>query len=77
MKIKILLVIATVFLLTGCNKTIWDTTYTYKTAYCNYGGEQFELEIRQWNDYGGEQIQVKDYNGDVYLISANNCYLKG
>lgn len=71
---KILLLILPVLLITGCNRQVFDFKYTYNKAYCNYNGDKFELNIDKWNDYDGEQIQIKS-NGKTYLISANNCYL--
>lgn len=71
---KILLLIGPVLLITGCNRQVFDFKYTYNKAYCNYNGDKFELNIDKWNDYDGEQIQIKS-NGKTYLISANNCYL--
>lgn len=62
--------------LTGCgNKDLFDTNYTYNTAICNIGGEYKEIEIRQWKDYEGEQIQIIDKQGKVYLVSTNTCTL--
>lgn len=71
---KILLLIVPVLLITGCNRQVFDFKYTYNKAYCNYNGDKFELDIDKWNDYDGEQIQIKS-NDKTYLISANNCYL--
>lgn len=62
--------------LTGCNKQVIDFDYTYNKLYCNYNGDKFELDIDQWKDYDGEQIQIKA-NGKKYLVSANQCYLVG
>ncbi len=60
--------------LTGCNKQIIDLDYSYNKVYCNYDGDKFELKIDKWNDYDGEQIQVKS-GKKTYLLSANKCYL--
>ena len=77
MKNKIILGIigiASLILLTGCNKQVFDFDYTYDKAICNYDGDKFELKIDKWTDYDGEQLQIKS-NGKTYLLSANNCYL--
>lgn len=71
---KIIILIVGVMLLTGCNKTIFDTQYTFDKVICNYDGDKFELEVDKWDDYEGEQIQVKS-NGKVYLLSMNKCYM--
>ena len=71
---KIILIIIGCVCLTGCNKTIFDTQYTFDKIICNYDGDKFELEVDKWDDYEGEQIQVKS-NGKVYLLSMNKCYM--
>lgn len=73
---SILLITLILFFLTGCNKQIFDTNYNFDKAICNYDGIEFELEIKKWNDYEGEQIQIIDKKGITYLISSNKCYLK-
>ena len=72
---KIIILIIGLFILTGCNKQVFDFDYTYKKAVCNYDGDRFELKIDKWKDYDGEQIQIKS-NGETYLLSMNKCYLK-
>lgn len=71
---KIILLIISILLLTGCNKQVIDLKYSYDKVVCNYNGDRFELKIDKWKDYDGEQIQVKS-NDKTYLLSANNCYL--
>ena len=66
-----------IFLLTGCNKQVFDFDYTYHTAICNIGGEYKEIKLAKWNDYDGEQLQLKDYEGNTYLVSSINCTLIG
>lgn len=61
--------------LTGCNKDIFDTNYTYHKAICNIGGEYKEIKIKQWKDYEGEQIQIIAKDGNTYLVSSFNCTL--
>lgn len=76
MKKKLLIIPAVALLLCGCgNKDMWDTNYTYHKAICEIGGEYKEIEIRQWRDYEGEQIQIIGKDGKTYLISTNNCTL--
>lgn len=75
MKVKYLIMgLIVLFMMTGCNYNIIDTSYSYNKAICNYNGDKFELEIKSWTDYDGEQIQVKTKD-NTYLLSANNCYL--
>lgn len=63
------------FGLTGCNQQIIDLNYTYDKAICQIGNETKEIEIKKWNDYDGEQLQIIDEEGNVYLVSSFNCTL--
>ena len=63
------------FGLTGCNQQIIDLNYTYDKAICKIGNETKEIEIKKWNDYDGEQLQIIDKEGTVYLVSSFNCTL--
>lgn len=75
MKIKYLIIVLIgLFVLTGCNYNPIELHYEYNKAVCNYNGDKFELDIKSWTDYEGEQIQVKTKD-NTYLLSANNCYL--
>lgn len=60
----------------GCgNKTFWDFQYTFNYAYIQLPtGEVIEGKLQEWNDYEGEQLQVK-INGITYLTSTFNCTL--
>ena len=61
--------------LTGCNQQIIDLNYTYDKAICNIGNETKEIKIDKWNDYEGEQLQIIDEEGNVYLASSYTCIL--
>lgn len=77
-KISILVIImlAGLVVLTGCgNRDMWDTNYTYTKAITYIGDERIELEIKQWRDYDGEQIQIIAKDGKTYLVSTNNTIL--
>lgn len=75
-KIKVALTTAVLSaVLMGCNKQIIDTTYTYNYAIIQLpNGDVVEGKIQSWNDYEGEQLQVK-IDGVVYLCSSYNCVL--
>lgn len=77
--IQIILILTTIFIgaftLTGCNKQVIDTTYTYNKAITYIGNERIEIDIKKWNDYDGEQIQIVAEDGTVYLLSMNNTVL--
>lgn len=61
--------------LTGCNKQIIDTTYSFDKAIINLpNGEIIEGEVDSWNDYEGDQIQVK-IDGKSYLIHSEDIVL--
>lgn len=58
------------------NRTIIDTTYKYRRAIIYFpNGESKEIVVDSWRDYEGEQIQIKDINGTVYLMNSVNCVL--
>ena len=61
----------------GCgNRDMLDTVRTYDRAIIEMpGGEVIEVEIRQWRDYDGEQIQITAKDGTVYLVNSVNCVL--
>lgn len=63
------------FGLTGCNQQIIDLNYTYDKAICEIGNEIKEIKIKKWNDYDGEQLQIIDREGNIYLVSSFNCTL--
>ena len=68
--------IALTGLLTGCNKQVFDTTYSYDRAILYLpNGEVIEGKVQSWTDYeDGDQIQVK-IDGKQYLIHSENIVL--
>lgn len=67
--------IVTLIGLTGCNKQIIDTTYSFDKAIINLpNGEIVEGEVDNWNDYEGDQIQVK-IDGKTYLVHSEDIVL--
>lgn len=66
---------AILFLMTGCNKQVFDFDYNFDKAICNIGGTYKEIELRTWKDYDGEQLQLTDKEGNKYLVSSINCTL--
>ena len=72
--------IAFVFLilsLSSCgNKDMLDTNYTFDRAIIKMpDGTVEEVEIEQWGDYEGEQIQIIAKDGTIYLVNSVNCVL--
>lgn len=77
-RIKILAVFfctAIMAALTSCNRTIIDVNYTFDKAIILVGGEWMTVEVEEWRDYEGDQIQIEAKDGTVYLVHANNCTL--
>lgn len=65
-----------ILMLTGCgNRDMFDTNYTYTKAITYLGNERIEIEIKQWKDYEGEQIQIIGTDGKTYLVSSFNTML--
>lgn len=55
--------------LTGCNKQVFDTNYSFKRVHIFDTGECYE--ISSWRDYDdSDQIQVKLKTGETVLLSA-------
>ena len=80
-KILIMLIMVLVFvmplaLLTGCNKQIFDTTYSFDYAIISLpNGEVVEGKVDSWIDYeDGDQIQVK-IKGTTYLVHSSDIAL--
>lgn len=74
---KIFAVLLCVLLLcTSCgNHQFIDTTWTYNYAIIELpNGEIVEGKVESWNDYDGEQLQVK-INGVIYLTNSFHCVL--
>ncbi len=61
----------------GCygNQTTFDFTKTYEHAYIKIGDEWTTVNVKQWMDYEGEQIQLVLEDNSVLLINSNNCIL--
>lgn len=80
MKRKLMLIFVSIVMilgLVGCgNQAVFDTTYTFNKALISLpNGDVIEVEIDEWCDYDGEQLQVKAKDGTVYLTSSFNCIL--
>jgi len=71
-------IICTVFtiILTGCNKQIFDTDYSYNKAIITFGNEHKVVEIKSWKDFeDGDQIQITTKDGTSYLGHSSNIIL--
>ena len=66
---------ASVLLLASCNKQMIDLTYEYSQAQIKMpDGTVIEGKVDSWNDYEGDQLQVK-INGTTYLVHSSNVIL--
>ncbi|MBP3332542.1 MAG: hypothetical protein IKM18_01030 [Clostridia bacterium] len=63
--------------LSACgNYDAFDTVYTYDYAIVSFpDGTTQTIELEQWTDYEGEQIQITAKDGTVYLVNSVNCVL--
>lgn len=76
MKKLLILPILASCICTGCNREIFDTTWKYDTAVVRWpDGSMKSIKIKSWRDYEGEQIQITDCDGNVYLLSSFNTVL--
>lgn len=58
------------------NKQILDFNNNFEYAYvCWPDGKVEKLKVSKWNDYEGDQIQIKTADGKYYLIHSSNCVL--
>ena len=79
MKKILALLIALIFIIClgcGCNKQIFDVTYTFDYAVIQLpNGDVVEGNVSSWKDYDdGDQIQVV-IDGVTYLVHSSNIAL--
>lgn len=74
---KILIGIYIVLGLSGCgNMDMFDTNYTFNKAYVRWlDGTMKVIDIKQWCDYEGKQIQIIGKDGNIYLVNSVNSVL--
>lgn len=71
----IFLVLLVVLSMVGCNKQLVDTTWSYERAIVELpNGDIIEGKVSSWNDYEGDQIQVK-IDGKQYLVHSSDIVL--
>ena len=72
----VVLTLAALLLLPGCNKQVVDLTYSYERAIIALpNGEIVEGKVTSWTDFeDGDQIQVK-IDGKTYLVHSSNVVL--
>jgi len=74
---KIICGLAIVTTLTGCNRTIIDTTWNFDYAIINLPtGEIVEGKVSGWKDWeDSDAVQVTFTDGAVYYTHLNNVVL--
>lgn len=60
----------------GCNRTAFDTKYGFDKAVISGKDSSIVLDVNQWKDYSGEQIQLTTTDNFVLLTSSfdTNCF---
>lgn len=71
--VKLAVIISLLPVLSGCNRTIFDTNYFFDKVHLYETGKCYK--IKEWRDYDGEQIQVKLEDGTVVLTSTQKAML--
>lgn len=63
-------------LLTGCNRTVFDTKYGFDKALIYGDDSAIVLDVKDWKDYSGEQLQLTTNDNFVLLTSSfdTNCF---
>ena len=74
---KIFIAVCIVLGLSGCgNMDMFDTNFTFNKAYVHWpDGTMKVIDIKQWSDYAGEQIQIIGKDGNIYLVNSVNSVL--
>ncbi len=73
--IIMLVIVLLVLVLCACNKQIIDLKLKFDHAYVKIGDEWKTVELKKWNDYEGEQLQLILKDGTTLLVSSMNCIL--
>lgn len=72
----VLVIVMMASLLCGCNKQIFDFTYSYNYAIIELpNGDVLEGKVDSWTDYeDGDQLQIV-IDGETYLVHSTNVAL--
>ena len=72
----VMVMLAGMLILAGCNKQMVDLTYSYEYAILSLpNGEVIEGKVSSWTDFeDGDQIQVR-IDGKTYLVHSSNIVL--
>lgn len=63
-------------LLSGCNKTVFDIKYGFNKSLIFGDDSAIVLDVKQWKDYSGEQLQLITNDNFALLTSSfdTNCF---
>lgn len=69
-------VLTSSLILSGCNRTMFDTKYGFDKALILGDDSSIILDVEQWRDYSGEQIKLTTSNNFVLLTSSfdTDCF---
>lgn len=75
--ILLLLAVFVAMSMSACNYQVMDLQYSFSKAIVKMPDDTVkEIDIKCWTDYeDGEQLQITDKDGTVYLVSSFNCVL--
>ena len=57
------------------NKQFFDTTYTFNYAMVKLPDGTIKGKVATWDDYEGEQLQIKFEDGTTVLVNSTNAVL--
>lgn len=65
-------------LLAGCNRTVLDTKWKFKSATVVLGDSVRTYEVAKWTDFeNSDMIQFTDTDGVVHMTHSSNVILEG
>lgn len=73
--VSLIVVLCAALALGGCNRTLFDTNYTFNKAIITIGDQTYCYDIKSWKDYEGEQLQITLEDGSTILVSSYNTIL--
>ena len=74
--ILIVFMLVVLAMCTGCNKQIFDTTWSFERAIIFLpDGEKLEGAVTSWNDFDGSDMLQLEIDGKMYLTHSSNIVL--
>lgn len=73
--IALILVVIMAASFIGCNRQLFDVTYSYERAIIQLpNGQIIDGPVDSWKDYEGDQLQIV-INGTTYLVHSSDAVL--